>query len=130
MGVSLFIMASSSVLNGRFRRWLKPTLLLLVIFVPLSFTPLLGNFYSVITGHGFEIPDESSLWTFNVTEMNPGSGEWWLYGEDRRYFYAYSETERVRYHAFPKAKIRDCPGFQSNDSKTWCPVFTIDHEAQ
>ena len=90
-----------------------------------TFTPVVGNCWNVITGRGFEIPDESSLLTFTVTEMNHGSGEWWLHAEDHRYFYAYSETPGIRYHAFPKSNVPQCPGFRSTDSATWCKSMTI-----
>lgn len=83
------------------------------------------NCWLVATGRGFEIPDESSLFTFRVTKMNEGSGEWWLYGEDRSFFYAAPESGEVRYHAFPRARIEDCPGFERFDFSTWCPAITV-----
>ena len=91
----------------------------------LTFTPFLANVWNVVTGRGYEIPDESSLLTFQVTEMNHGSGEWWLHAEDDDYYYAYSETPGIRYHAFPKSKVQSSTGFQPNDSSTWNPEFTI-----
>ncbi len=93
------------------------------------FTPLLANAWNVVTGRGYEIPDESSLLTFEVTEMNHGSGEWWLHAEDSDYYYAYSETKGIRYHAFPKSKVQGSTGFQPNDPSTWNPEFTISPKA-
>ena len=99
---------------------------LVVVAIALSaFTPFSMNCWLVATGRGFEIPDGSSLFRFRVTKMNTGSGEWWLYGEDRDFFYVASEFEGVRYHAFPRARTEDCPGFERLDFTTWCPAITI-----
>jgi hypothetical protein len=82
-------------------------------------TPAFGNLWYLVTGRGFFIPSESSLFTFNVTKENPGSGEWWLYGEDRRYFYALHEVEPV-YLLLPRAAAERCPGFEALSYRSWC----------
>lgn len=89
--------------------------------------PVFVNLAQVIIGAGFFIPEESSLFTFQVTQENDGSGEYWLYAEDRKYFYdaASLELEGALYLAFPKDKVDDCPGFLPKDSTTWCPEFKI-----
>lgn len=94
-------------------------LLIVVAAIVLFATPAFGNLWCLITGRGFFIPAESSLFTFKVTQENPGSGEWWLYGEDRRYFYALHEKESV-YLIFPRAAIQRCPGFRPLNYDTWC----------
>ena len=71
------------------------------------------------TGRGFIIPDESSILTFRVNEMNDGSGEWWLYAEDNRYFYTNVRTD-ASYTAFLKSELPLCPAFDPRDSTTWC----------
>jgi hypothetical protein len=48
-------------------------------------TPAVFNLWSLATGRGFFVPTESSVFSFRVTKMNEGSGEWWLYGEAIRY---------------------------------------------
>ncbi|NRB73909.1 MAG: hypothetical protein HRU46_06090 [Verrucomicrobiales bacterium] len=56
--------------------------------------------------------------------MNSGSGEWWLYGEDSNFFYAYGQTDGAHYHAFPKPNLVDCPNIDPLAFETWCESFT------
>ena len=42
----------------------------------------LMNSWLLLTEYAYFIPAESSMWRFEATVMNPGSGEWWLYGQD------------------------------------------------
>lgn len=106
-------------------------IILLPVFYLLLSTPVLSNLWAVVTDHReFQIPAESSILTFRVNEMNPGSGGWWLYAEDRLYFYAHSETSEFQYYAFPKAKVADCIGFRSDDPRTWCPKYRMSAPAQ
>lgn len=94
------------------------------IFAFCGFTQAPSNLWSLLTGRGFFIPTQSSIFSFRTTVDNPGSGEWWLYGEDSRYFYALHDHD-PRYLAFPKAKQRETRGFQPADYKTWPPESTI-----
>lgn len=82
-------------------------------------TPVIGNLWSLTTGRGFFIPKESSIFTFNVTKENDGSGEWWLYGEDNNNFYALHEKDPV-YLVFSRADIGKCKGFHAKKQDTWC----------
>ena len=56
-------------------------------------TPLGANAWSLATGQGFFIPEESSVFSFRVMRMNEGSGEWWLYGRDDEYLFAMHPSE-------------------------------------
>ena len=103
--------------------------LAVVITALLFFTPLLGNVWSVTTGRGFIIPKESSIFAFRVTEMNSGSGEWWLYGEDAHHFYAQGDRTGVIYIAFPKSMVASCPSFRPLDWTTWCQDFQTAHHS-
>lgn len=88
--------------------------------------PVFINLARVIIGAGFFISEEPSLFTFRVTRENDGSGEYWLYAEDPRYFYDHASLEEgALYLAFPQEKIDDCPGFFPQDFTTWCPEFKI-----
>lgn len=89
----------------------------------LLLSPFTSNVWSLITGRGYFIPLESSVFTFKVLVNNPGSGEWWLRGEDSSYFYGIHERESI-YLVFPKAAVGDCPQFTVNDLATWCSQFT------
>jgi hypothetical protein len=99
------------------------TLSLVAAFIVFAFvTPVVENLWHLATGTGFAIPKESSLVTFRVTHMNPGSGEWWLYGEDFRHFYGVPD-EGAAYLIFPRASVSECAGFDPHNYRTWCPAL-------
>jgi hypothetical protein len=91
----------------------------------LVWTPVLENLFLLLTGAGFEIPAESSVFTFRVTVMNSGSGEWWIYGEDSANFYGVPDVSDIRYLVFSRAKVPDCPGFVPVSYETWCSQFAV-----
>src|SRR5262245_45637687 len=91
-------------------------------FVALLYSRVGANSWLLLTDGGrggYFIPKESSVFTFSATEMNSGSGGWWLRGEDRQNLYALVEDE-PRYVVFPKAAIARCHGFVEADPKSWC----------
>jgi len=47
-----------------------------------------GNLWLIVTENYYKIPKESSIFTFEPTKMNEGSGGWWIYGEDNLNYYA------------------------------------------
>ena len=98
--------------------FVAPALVVILILLLLQI-PVVKNLWLVTTGRGFVIPDESSVFTFRVNEMNSGSGEWWLYAEDDRHFYA-NGGAGVLYVAFPKSELQKCPAFDPRDWTTWC----------
>ncbi|MEM7600728.1 MAG: hypothetical protein AAF357_04865 [Verrucomicrobiota bacterium] len=88
-------------------------------------SPTPTNCWMLVTGNGFFIPDESSVFAFRITQMNPGSGEWWLHGEDKRFYFTYGQTEGAIYHAFPKEKLSECSNLDPLDFETWCERFVL-----
>jgi hypothetical protein len=88
--------------------------------VGLMFSNFGTNLWGVITGRGFMIPAESSIFSFKVTVMNEGSGEWWLYGEDRDAFYAFTGAADRPYVRMTRAAAAKCAGFQPHELSTWC----------
>lgn len=99
-------------------------ILILVVFV--CTTEIVCNLWSLATRRGFFIPKESSVLTFEVLQMNTGSGEWWIYSEDRRNYYFAGESEKtVRYALFPKDKVDDCLNFAPTNYSTWCQEYTV-----
>lgn len=106
--------------------WLPTALAFLVaLVVCFAFTEAPTNVFSLITARGFFIPSQSSIFTFRTTVENPGSGEWWICGEDSHYFYAVPDRDVSRYLAFPKPKRAEYAGFQPSDYKTWPAEATI-----
>jgi hypothetical protein len=95
------------------------TALLAGIAIVAAATPVEANLWSLATGRGFFIPAESSVFSFRVTKMNEGSGEWWLYGEDNQNLFALHPSEPVYVSAVREVQSR-CSGFDASDFSTWC----------
>ena len=95
------------------------TSILLFINSPLSVYTM--NRIAVVTSRGFAIPHESSLYDFKVLELNSGSGEWWIYGEDKeRYYFAGDGAIPHPYVSIRKVEAVNCPGFEPLSFDTWC----------
>ncbi len=91
-----------------------------VLFIAGFSTPLYSNLWGVLTGKGFTIPEESSLFTFQVTKMNEGSGEYWLYGMDENYYYSQMRPdEKKAYIKISKEKAEEIESFDKTNFKTW-----------
>ncbi len=87
-------------------------------------TQLTSNLWGVLTGNGYIIPKESSFFTFKVTEMNLGSGDYWLYGEDKRYYYSQMVKEKNEpYIKILKEKADSTENFNQFDFETWSNGF-------
>ncbi|HAK61594.1 MAG TPA: hypothetical protein DCO77_14665 [Nitrospiraceae bacterium] len=86
------------------------TFLFLVLFVvwliTAAYMPVLENGWHLLTGRGYKIPAESSIFSFKPTVMNSGSGEWWLYGEDSTHYYYLDNNTKISREA-----AETCRGF-------------------
>lgn len=81
-------------------------------------TPVLSNSLLLLMERSNFIPAESSIWTFEPTLINQGSASYWLYGEDRQYYFYFSYAKDQPYRLI--AKNNPCPGFDRHDVGTWC----------
>lgn len=95
----------------------------------LLFTPASSNLWLLATKRGFTLPDESSIFTFRVTELSAERWEWWSYAEDGDYFYARGQRDGLYYIAYPRLKVTECSTFQPRDWRTWCEQFQILNES-
>ncbi|MDE1460916.1 hypothetical protein [Spartinivicinus poritis] len=79
---------------------------------------LIVNTWFLLTEPVNVIPKESSILDFNPTVFNPGSGDWWVYGEDseRYYYFTYEQNKPYIY----TLKSRKCNGLIPTDYTTWC----------
>jgi hypothetical protein len=75
----------------------------------------LTNLFCLATGQGYFIPQESTVFTFNALMMNSGSGEWWLYGEDKANYYALTDAEG--YYVIDKTNTPE--NFSDLDKDSW-----------
>lgn len=86
-----------------------------LLLIAAAYTPVLENGWHLLTGRGYEIPDDSSVFSFRPTVMNSGSGEWWLYGEDNTDYYYLDSSTKIS-----KEASELCQGFKADDHTTWC----------
>lgn len=83
-------------------------------------TPIASNTWFTMTEPAYVIPAESSLWRFTPIQMNDGSGDWWVYGQDHRNYYYFTGSGDPPYLVFSKARAASCVGFDHDDHLTWC----------
>lgn len=82
----------------------------------------ISNKILLVTNSGYYIPKESSIHTFKQLQVNEGSGEYWIYGEDdKNYYYAGEGVEGVGevYVLISKEQTQNCPDFKVLDYGTW-----------
>lgn len=83
-------------------------------------TPVLGNAWGMLIERGYHIPDESSIFKFETTKMNEGSGDYWLYGEYDAYYYSIVRSDSDQpYIKIKKTKAKQIPDFNKTNIKTW-----------
>ncbi len=107
------------------KRYIIFLFLAIVVIVGIT-TPLFSNAWGVLTDKGYCIPKESSIFTFEATKMNEGSGDYWLYGEDSQYYYSLALKDLVSgepYIKISKEKASKIDYFDRHDFPTWQSAF-------
>jgi hypothetical protein len=91
--------------------------LLVVCISVYALLPTLSNIWYLLidTQDIYFIPESSSLFSFRPTVMNSGSGDWWIYGEDNRYYYYFEDNIKIS-----KQDAQPCRGFLQDNYLTWC----------
>ena len=102
----------------------------LLLFVPLCLVVLLAtlsncisNFWMILKDPNYIIPKESNIFQFEVNQMNEGSGDWWIYGQDNKNYYFFYGLESLPYITFSKNDARACSDFDKLNINTWCGKF-------
>lgn len=80
----------------------------------------LANLWLSATDGDYRVPATASWWQFEPTVMNPGSGGWWLYGEDAEHYYHFRGTGTPPYRSISRAAASTCQGFDPRRVETWC----------
>lgn len=93
--------------------------LLFVALAMVFFMPLGGNLWFLLTEPVYILPAESSIFTFRPTVLNPGSGDWWIYGEDNRNYYFFTGEKEQPYGYIPRKEADDLAGFDPQDFSSW-----------
>ncbi len=107
------------------KRYIALVFLAIVVIVGIT-TPLLSNTWGVLTDKGYRIPKESSIFTFEATKMNEGSGDYWLYGEDNQYYYSLALKDLVSgepYIKISKQDAKEISYFDKHKFYTWKSAF-------
>jgi hypothetical protein len=81
-------------------------------------TPLASNATMLLMDRSNFIPAESSIFSFEPYVINDGSSNYWLYGQDRTYYYHFTYLADVPYLYIPRKNT--CAGFDRADVRTWC----------
>jgi len=100
---------------------IKVLIIVFLLFCVLlgGLTNLFGNLWCKLTWLGYFIPKESNMFIFNVTKENEGSGEWWLYGEDKNYYYGLDGEDNYEPKYYKMKKGNEDENFNKFDYKTW-----------
>jgi hypothetical protein len=80
----------------------------------------LVNLWLSATDSDYLVPDSSTWARFKPTVMNPGSGGWWLYGEDPSRYYHFIGSGSPPYRAISREAAHACAGFDPHRVETWC----------
>lgn len=86
------------------------------------------NAWFLLIDSAYIIPKESTVFTFKPTVMNAGSGDWWIYGEDKKFYYYFTGDEAIPYSSYLKEDAKKCSGFKSDDYSTWCWKRNVDRK--
>jgi hypothetical protein len=87
----------------------------MIIFFP----NIVDNSWFLLTDNVYFIPAESNIFIFKVTKMNDGSGDWWLYGEDNKYYYGLNIDEGYDPKYYKLDKGKETINFDKHDYNTW-----------
>ena len=85
----------------------------------ICFTHFLSNSWNLFTDCQYFIPNESTIFSFRPTKMNEGSGGWWLYGEDKQYYYGLNVEPGSQPEYFKQKKGEEPSNFDCINYKTW-----------
>jgi len=88
--------------------------LVVIVILQLPFT---ANFWMLISQKDFDIPKESSFWTFRADKVNNERENWWFYGHDGKNYY-YKDSNG--FQTISKAAAKKCPDFSAQNFTTWC----------
>lgn len=76
------------------------------------------NAWMLLTDRHNFIPAESSIFFFDPYIIDEGSGGYWHYGKDRRYYYHFTYEPAAPYLYIPIDN--KCPYFDRENFRTWC----------
>ncbi|QKW58952.1 hypothetical protein HUT07_12090 [Stenotrophomonas sp. NA06056] len=81
-------------------------------------TQLASNAAMLLMDRSNFIPAQSSIFFFEPSVINDGSSNYWLYGQDRTYYYHFTYQADAPYLYIPRNNT--CVDFDRTDVRTWC----------
>lgn len=90
----------------------------IILFFLLLNTNLVTNMWMLLTDSSNYIPEESNIVFFTPTQIDDGSGGYWLYGKDLKNYYHFSTVESDTYYFI--SNKNNCPQFSETHFETWC----------
>lgn len=88
--------------------------------------PILSSFGLVLAfviwiDHDYMIPEESNFFDFKVTQDSGGNGNYWVYGEDSRYYYSTlgEAAQNTGYQKLAKIEAESIDNFDPLNHATW-----------
>jgi hypothetical protein len=109
------------------RKWIRILLLLAslcLVVLLMAFSNALLNCWMLLIEPNYIIPKESNIFQFDVNQMNEGSGDWWIYGQDNKNYYYYIGHDSLPYITFSNGAAQICSGFDKLNVNTWCGKIT------
>ncbi|WP_173384140.1 hypothetical protein [Fibrobacter succinogenes] len=109
------------------RKWIRILLLLVplcLVVLLMAFSNALLNCWMLLIEPNYIIPKESNIFQFDVNQMNEGSGDWWIYGQDNKNYYYYIGHDSLPYITFSNGAAQICSGFDKLNVNTWCGKIT------
>ena len=109
------------------RKWIRILLLLVplcLVVLLMAFSNALLNCWMLLIEPNYIIPKESNIFQFDVNQMNEGSGDWWIYGQDNKNYYYYIGHDSMPYITFSNGAAQICSGFDKLNVNTWCGKIT------
>lgn len=99
-------------------------LILLFFFLFMIFRfECLSNCWMMVVASEYIIPKESNICQFEVNQMNAGSGDWWVYGQDKTNYYFFLGYDSLPYITYSMKDAQKCLGFDKINVRTWCNII-------
>ncbi|ORC32750.1 hypothetical protein B4O97_15765 [Marispirochaeta aestuarii] len=108
------------IMKRLLRTALRTLGILVFLFLGLIlFAPLGTNLWFLLTEESYFIPEESSVFTFRPLQLNPGPGDYWIYGEDSRRYYHLISLSPPSCRVFSRKESKALEDFNPLDIATW-----------
>ena len=119
--VALLVVLIALVVMVLLRQNNKRGLIAMLIGLPILSSFGLVLAFVVWIDHDYMIPEESNFFDFKVTQESGGNGNYWIYGEDSRYYYSTlgEAAQSAGYQKLAKIDAESISNFDPLNHATW-----------